>query len=80
MAMTFFFLSMLYAVLARQGRRTVLVVWGALAALVVLGLQADSLTGLVTVAVAVDAALLVVLTVASLRLARRPEPADAPGA
>ncbi len=62
-----------YAVLARQGRWSVLLVWGALVALVVLGLQASSLTGLVTVALAVDAALLVVLTIASLRIARRPE-------
>ena len=71
-----------YAVVARQGRRAVLLVWGALAALVVLGLTADSVAGLVTVAVAVDATLLAVLTVVSLRIARQPdvEPVDgAPG-
>ena len=53
-----------YAVLARQARRSVLLVWVALVVLVVLGLQADSVAGLVTSVLAVDAALLVVLTVA----------------
>lgn len=63
-----------YAVVARQGRRAVLLVWGALVALVVVGLRADSVAGLVTAAVIVDGALLVVLTVVSLRIARQPEP------
>jgi O-antigen/teichoic acid export membrane protein len=63
-----------YAVLARQGRRSVVLVWAALVALVVLGLQSDSVDGLVTVVVLVDAALLVVLTGASWRLARQPAP------
>ncbi|MCF6377550.1 oligosaccharide flippase family protein [Nocardioides KLBMP 9356] len=69
-----------YAVVARQGRRAVLLVWGALAALVVLGLTADSVAGLVTVAVAVDATLLAVLTVVSLRIARRSDPVPTDGA
>lgn len=60
-----------YAVLARQGRRSVVLVWAALMALVAIGSQVHSLDGLVTVVVAVDAALLVVLTVASLRIARQ---------
>ena len=70
-----------YAVLARQGRRTVLLVWVALAAVVVLGLRTDSVVGLVGVVVAVDAVLLTVLTVASLLLAREPaaEPEPARG-
>jgi O-antigen/teichoic acid export membrane protein len=59
-----------YAVLARQGRRSAVLVWAALVALVVLGLQADSVAGLVTTVLTVDAALLVVLTLASLRIAR----------
>lgn len=67
-----------YGVLARQGRWSVLLVWGALVALVALGSQADSLAALVTVALGVDAALLVVLTVVSLRIARQPEPEPAP--
>ena len=65
-----------YAVLARQARRSVLFVWAALVALVVLGLQADSVAGLVTSVLAVDAALLVVLTLLSLRLARTATPAE----
>ena len=70
-----------YAVLARQGRRTVLLVWVALAVVVKLGLRTDSVVGLVGVVVAVDAVLLGVLTVASLVLAREPaaEPEPARG-
>jgi O-antigen/teichoic acid export membrane protein len=68
-----------YAVLARQGRRTVVLVWAALAVVVVLGLRTDSVIGLVSVVVTVDAVLLSVLTVASLRLAREPEPEPAAG-
>ena len=63
-----------YAVLARQGRRSVLLVWGALLVLVLLGLRTESLPGLVTVVVLVDAALLVVLTGASMRLAKETAP------
>jgi O-antigen/teichoic acid export membrane protein len=68
-----------YAVLARQGRRTVVVVWAALAAVVALGLRTDSVAGLVGVVVAVDAILLAVLTMASLRLSRQPAPEPAGG-
>lgn len=60
-----------YAVLARQARRSVLLVWAALAVIVVLGVRADSVAGLVRVVVGVDGVLLLVLTVASLRLAKR---------
>jgi len=67
-----------YAVLARQARRSVLLVWAALVVLVVMGLRADSLEGLVTTVVTVDAALLAVLTVASLRLARSAPPVESP--
>jgi O-antigen/teichoic acid export membrane protein len=63
-----------YAVLARQARRSVLLVWTALAVVVALGLRTDSVGALVAVVVSVDAVLLVVLTVASLRLARQPAP------
>lgn len=63
-----------YAVLARQGRRTVVLVWGALAAVVVLGSRVHTLEGLVSVVVAVDAALLAVLTIVSLHLAERAQP------
>ena len=61
-----------YAVLARQARRSVVLVWAALVAIVVLGLGAGSVAGLVTAVAGVDAALLGVLTLASLRLAREP--------
>lgn len=60
-----------YAVLARQGRRSVVLVWAALVTLVAVGSRVHTLDGLVTVVVAVDAALLVVLTIASLRIARQ---------
>ena len=63
-----------YAVLARQGRWSVLLVWAALASLVVAGLGADSLGQLVVRVVVIDSALLAVLTVLSLRLARQPVP------
>lgn len=61
-----------YAVLARQGRRSVLLVWAALAALGAVGLSADSLAELVTIVVGIDSVLLIVLTVLSLRSARKP--------
>jgi O-antigen/teichoic acid export membrane protein len=64
-----------YAVLARQGRRTVVLVWAALAAVVALGSRVHTLDGLVTVVVAVDAALLAVLTIVSLHIAQRAEAA-----
>jgi len=65
-----------YAVLARQGRRSVFLVWAALAALVVVGLGADSIEQLVVRVVIVDSVLLVVLTILSLRLARQPVVVD----
>lgn len=63
-----------YAVLARQGRRSVVLVWGALVTLVVIGLQVDTLPRLITVVVSVDSVLLAVLTLASLSIARQPAP------
>jgi O-antigen/teichoic acid export membrane protein len=63
-----------YAVLARQSRRTVVVLWAALAVVVVVGLEADSVTGLVSSVLAVDVVLLVVLTLASLRMSEQPVP------
>lgn len=66
-----------YAVLARQGRRAVLLIWAALGVLVVVGLTADSLGQLVAIVVVVDSVLLILLTAASLRLARGPAIAPA---
>jgi len=63
-----------YAVLARQARRSVGLVWAALAALVALGTSADSLAELVVAVAGVDSILLVLLTVASLRLVEQPTP------
>lgn len=59
-----------YSVIARQGQRSVYLVWGALATLVVGGLVASSLIGLITWVIAVDATLLAVLTVVSFRTGR----------
>ncbi|WP_310529960.1 polysaccharide biosynthesis protein [Nocardioides sp.] len=52
---------LVYSVLARQGKRSVYVVWVALITMVGVGLTADSVLGLVTIVVLVDLALLVVL-------------------
>jgi len=52
---------LVYAVLARSGRRPVLLVWLAFAAVVVLGLQASTLTGLLTTVLVCDSALLAAL-------------------
>ena len=68
---------LVYSVLARQGQRSVYLVWGALVAMVVLGLGADSLRGLLSVVITTDTVLLVGLLAISLyvvRSARRPEP------
>lgn len=61
---------LVYAVLARRGRRSVYLVWAALLATVLLGLTTSTLVGLVTVVLAVDTALLVVLLGVSLWLVR----------
>jgi O-antigen/teichoic acid export membrane protein len=67
---------LVYAVLARQGRRSIYLVWAALVTLVALGLTTNTLVGLVTVVLTVDIALLVVLIGVSLWLVRA-EPAGA---
>ena len=59
-----------YAVLARQGRRSTIAVWVALAALVGIGATASSVGGLLAVVITVDTVLLVLLTVVTLRLVR----------
>ncbi len=57
---------MIYNIVARQRQRTVLLVWVALVVLVAAAYAVDSLTGLLTVVVCIDAALFVVLLVRSL--------------
>lgn len=77
---------LVYAVLARQGQRSVYLVWAALVALVAVGFTARSLDALLAVVVAMDVVLLVVLLSVSLRGTRQPEPSEpassgaAPGA
>lgn len=66
---------LVYSVLARQGQRAVYLVWTAFLAVLGLGLTTDSLSGLLTVVITVDAVLLVVLLVVSLRVIR-PVPDD----
>jgi O-antigen/teichoic acid export membrane protein len=62
---------LVYSVLARGARRSSLLVWGALTAMLAVGSTAGSLTGLVVRVLSVDAALLVVLLTTSVRLMRR---------
>ena len=71
---------LVYSVLARQGQRSVYLVWAALVVLVGLGLTVSTLDGLLAVVVTVDTTLLVTLFTLSLWLLRRPieETEDAP--
>jgi O-antigen/teichoic acid export membrane protein len=69
---------LVYAVLARRGTRSVYLVWGALGAALVIGSQAVTVTGLLLVVTAVDAALFVALLAISLHRLRLPAPTDGP--
>lgn len=62
---------LVYSVLARQGRRSVYLVWLALAAVVLLGLTTSTVGGLVWTILTVDGALLVVLWAATMHASRR---------
>ena len=62
---------LVYAVLARQGRRISLLLWLGLLLMLGVGATADSLTGLVLRVIAVDSALLVVLLALSVWLLHR---------
>lgn len=71
---------LVYSVLARQGRWTVLVVWLALVCVILVGLLQDTILGLATTVVIVDAVLLVVLLAATVNFLREqdlhhPQPA-----
>ena len=61
---------LVYSVLARQGQRSVYLVWGALVVLVGVGLTVTTLDGLIAVVLTVDSTLLVLLTLVSLYLVR----------
>ena len=65
---------LVYAVLARQGQRSVYAVWLALVVMVAAGLATSTLTGLLTVVLSVDTVLFVLLFGASFSLLRRPAP------
>jgi O-antigen/teichoic acid export membrane protein len=72
---------LVYSVLARQGRLSVILVWVALAALIAGGLSVSSVTSLLTVVLVVDVTLLVVLLGVSVHGLRRSGPAlEAPAA
>jgi glycerol-3-phosphate acyltransferase PlsY len=64
---------LVYAVLARQSRKSAYLVWVAVVVVAVLGLQADSLTGLVGIVCVTDAVLLAVLLALSLWRMREDE-------
>ncbi|TIC88906.1 polysaccharide biosynthesis protein [Nocardioides sp. GY 10113] len=59
-----------YSVLARQGQRSAYLVWGALVAIVGLGLATSTLRGLLSVVIGVDSALLLLLLGISLYVIR----------
>jgi O-antigen/teichoic acid export membrane protein len=65
---------LVYAVLARSGRRPVLLVWLTFAAVLVLGLHASTVTGLLTIVLTCDSVLLAALLVTDVRRPRRPDP------
>jgi O-antigen/teichoic acid export membrane protein len=69
---------LIYSVLARQGTRSVYLVWLALAVLLVLGLNASTVLGLLLVVTAVDTVLFLTLLAISLHRLRRPVTGDAP--
>ena len=66
---------LVYSVLARQGRWPVLLIWGALFALLGIGWLQSTLQSLLWTVVAVDAALFVVLLMLSFQALGRPVPA-----
>ena len=63
---------LVYSVLARQGQRSVYLVWAALVALVALGLTVSTVDGLLAVVLTIDLALLAALVFVSLYLLNRP--------
>jgi O-antigen/teichoic acid export membrane protein len=65
---------LVYAVLARSGRRPVILVWLTLIAVVPLGLHATTVTGLLAVVLTCDSLLLVALLLTDVRRPRRLDP------
>jgi O-antigen/teichoic acid export membrane protein len=69
---------LIYSVLARQGTRSVYLVWFALAVLLAVGLQASTVLGLLLVVTTVDTVLFLTLLAISLHRLRQPVTGDAP--
>lgn len=69
---------LVYSVLARRGQRSALLLWAALIALVVGGVTTESVTGLLTWVVLVDAGLLVALIAISYLIVQREPVAEEP--
>ncbi len=67
---------LVYSVLARQGTHSVLLVWAALATLLVVGLQLDELEQLLVAVLAVDGVLFLALLAVSLHRLGRPVSGD----
>jgi len=70
---------MVYNVVARQHQRTILLIWGALLALVAAGPFLDTLDSLLTIVLGLDGTLFVLLLAVSLRPARTAAPRDPVG-
>ena len=66
---------LVYAVLARQGRKSIYATWLAVVALIGLGAQCDTLQGLLTVVACVDTTLLICLLAVTVGRHRVPAPA-----
>jgi O-antigen/teichoic acid export membrane protein len=71
-------MMVVYALLARGGQRSVYLTWAGLVAIVGFGLTVSSIGGLLTVVIAVDAALVLVLLVGHQRGAALSMPTTAP--
>ena len=69
---------LVYSVLARQGQRSVYLVWASLVVIVVVGLTTSTLRGLLTVVITTDALLLAALLCISLVVIRKPTTAPRP--
>jgi hypothetical protein len=63
---------LVYSVLARQGQRSVYLVWAALVALVAMGSTVSTVDGLLAVVLTIDITLLAALVFVSLYLLNRP--------
>ena len=69
---------LIYAVLARQGTRSVWLVWGALATVLAIGSQLETLYALLLVVAGVDTVLFLMLLAISLHRLRLPVTGDEP--